>query len=455
MIDTLEEALERQPPHSIEAEQGVLGCMMLNPAEAIPDCVSRFRGNEEFYDLRHQMIYDVLVRMHDRAQPIDGITIQQQLKDAGRLDSVGGVAYLSTLPDQVPSAANLPHYLGIVSQKATLRRLLSAAAKIEQLARNEEQTESVLDQAEKLILGVSADMESASDEADLGDLINTSLDHLQDCFENNKSLSGIPTGYADLDRMTSGLKNGEVFVIAARPSMGKSSLGLNIAINIAAAGHPVGIFSLEMTKESLSLRALCGEARVSEEDFRTKRANEGDFNRLALARAKLKRSKIIINDRPGLKIIHLRAKARRMFQRHKIKLLVIDYIQLVNSVGNAHNREREVAEISSGIKQLAKELNIPIIVLAQLNREIEKDQNRKPRLADLRESGAIEQDADIVGLLYRKNPDQPAESDTLSIGLKIAKQRNGPTGDIPLVFIRKHTRFESAANVSHERQSDE
>ncbi len=448
--------LDRLPPHSVEAEQGVLGCILLSPNDSMGECITKLKvGADSFYDLRHQTIYSTLQEMYDERQAIDLVTLQQRLRDRKQLENVGGLVYLSTLADGVPSAANLQYYLDIVREKHLLRRLIATCTDVVgRVYEHEGEVDALLDEAERDILQV---VETSVDESQIPirDLVHKAINTIEEYHSRQGALTGIGTGFMDFDKMTTGLHEGEMVVIAARPSMGKTSLAMNIVEHVALdLALPVGVFSLEMTSESLVLRMLCCKARVNLRDAREGFFSERDFPRLTQVAGQLSKAPLHIDDTSGLSILQLRAKARRMHSQHGIKLLVIDYLQLLHSTGRRaqENRQQEISEISCGIKALAKELRIPVIVLSQLNRELEKDKNRKPRLSDLRESGAIEQDADLVGLLYKPSSDEEEgggmESDGVPVNLLIAKQRNGPTGDVNLTFLKSFTRFESAAKVS-------
>ncbi len=448
--------VDRLPPHSLEAEQGVLGCVLLAPAECLGECIEKFKsGAEVFYDLRHRTIYEALVEMFDHKEPIDAITLQQRLKDRQQLEPVGGLAYLSALPDTVPTAANLGYYLEIVREKFILRKMIQACTDVVgRVYDHEGEVDALLDEVERDILRISEARVEATTNT-IKDLVRKAITTIEDYHQRQGVLTGIGTGFADLDKMTSGLHEGEMIVIAARPSMGKTSLAMNIADWVAVDQRlPVGVFSLEMTAEALVLRMLCSRSRVNLRNITSGFLANQDFPKLTGAAGKLANAPLFIDDSAGLSILQLRAKARRMAQQYGIKLFVVDYLQLLHSTARrAENRQQEIADISNGIKALAKELKVPVIVLSQLNRELEKDKNRKPRLSDLRESGAIEQDADLVALLYKPTggddddgggPEQDAEP----VNLLIAKQRNGPTGDVNLTFLKSYTRFESAAKIS-------
>ena len=453
------QSVDRLPPHSPEMEKGVLGCILLSPNECMGECIEKLKdnGKESFYDLRHQTIYEALTAMFDAREAIDIITLQQRLKDKGLLDQIGGIPYLSQLQDAVPSAANLSYYLDIVREKFLLRKMISVCTEVVgRVYDYEGEVDALLDEVERDVLRIS---ESRVQGGTLTtkDLVVNAVHTIENFFNRKGALTGVGTGFADLDRMTDGLHGAEMIVIAARPSMGKTSLAMNIVEHVAMEEKlPVGVFSLEMSAESLVLRMMCSLARVNLRSIREGFMSEADFPKLLNAAGKLSGSKLFIDDTAGLSILQLRAKARRLWQQHGIKLFVIDYLQLLHSTGrrSQDNRQQEIADISSGIKALAKELKVPVIVLSQLNRELERDKSRKPRLSDLRESGAIEQDADLVGLLYKPNAgddeDAPEEGDGVPVNLLIAKQRNGPTGDVNLTFLKPYTRFESAAKVSDE-----
>lgn len=455
---------DRLPPHSIEAEMGVLGCALMAPGEALGRCIERFKhGAMVFYDLRHQVIFNALVELLDRQAVIDVVTVGQHLKDRNQLDAMGGFAYLSTLIETVPSAASLDYYADIVREKYVLRRMIQTCTNVITRAYEEQSdVDGLLDEVERDILQVSEDRIEPPSRT-IKDLVADSVKTIEDYFHRRGALRGLGTGLADLDKITGGLHEGEMIVIAARPSMGKTSLAMNVVEHVAAElRQPVGVFSLEMTAESLVMRMLCSLARVNLRSIREGFMSERDFPKLITATGKLSGAPLYVDDTGGLSILQLRARARRMWQQFGVKLFVIDYLQLLHSTARRadQNRQQEISDISSGIKSLAKELKVPVIVLSQLNREVERDKSRKPRLSDLRESGAIEQDADVVGLLYKADPSNPkkaagaededeeaTEADGAPVNLLIAKQRNGPVGDVFLTFLRSFTRFESASRI--------
>jgi replicative DNA helicase len=453
-------AMDRLPPHSPEAEQGVLGCVLLAPNECLGECVSKLKsGGEVFYDLRHQTIFSTLVEMYDQRQAIDLITLQQRLKDKQLLEQVGGINYLMALPSLVPSAANVTYYLDIVHQKYILRKMIQTCTGIvSRLYEHEGEVDQLLDEVERDVLRVSEERVEATSST-IRQLVNKAINTVEEFHAHQGALSGVATGYADLDKLTSGLHAGEMIVIAARPSMGKTSLAMNVAEHVAVEEKlPVGVFSLEMTADSLVLRTLCSRARVNLRSVREGFLAERDFPRLTGAAGHLSAAPLFIDDTASLSILQLRARARRLWQQYGIKLFIVDYLQLLHSTSRrAENRQQEIADISGGIKALAKELNVPVLVLSQLNREPERrERGAVPRLSDLRESGAIEQDADVVGLLYKPgksgsdDEETSDEQEAVPMNLLIAKQRNGPTGAIELTFLRNFTRFETAARVSDE-----
>jgi len=452
--------LDRLPPHAMESEQGILGCCLLSPNECIGECIEKLKdgGQEVFYDLKHQTIYELLVGMFNSREAIDIITVQQRLKDKQLLEQIGGIAYLSQLQDMVPSAAHLSWYLDDVREKYLLRKMISVCTEVVgRVHEYEGDVDALLDEVERDVLKIA---ESRAENSVLGvkDLVGKAVQTIENFFSRQGKLNGVGTGFPDLDRMTDGLHGSEMIVIAARPSMGKTSLAMNVVEHVVLEEKlPAAVFSLEMSAESLVLRMMCSIARVNLRSIREGFMSESDFPKLTSAAGKLANSKLFIDDTAGLSILQLRARARRLHQQHGIKLFVVDYLQLLHSTArrSQENRQQEISDISSGLKALAKELKVPVLVLSQLNRELERDKGRKPRLSDLRESGAIEQDADVVGLLYKPNSTDdedaaPEEADGLPVNLLIAKQRNGPTGDVNLTFLKSFTRFESAAKVSDE-----
>jgi len=424
------------------------------------ECIEKLRdGREVFYDLRHQTIFETLVAMYDARAAIDVITLQQRLKDKQLLEQVGGIAYLSQLQDAVPSAANLSYYLDIVREKFLLRKMIQTCTDVVgRVYDYEGEVDALMDEVERDVLRISESRVQGG-LVTTKELVGKAIGTIENYFSRKGTLNGLATGFADLDRMTDGLHGSEMIVIAARPSMGKTSIAMNIIEHVVLEQKlPAAVFSLEMSAEALVLRMMCSLARVNLRSIREGFMSEADFPKLTGAAGRLANAPLFIDDSAALSILQLRARARRLAQQHGIKLFVVDYLQLLHSTARRaqENRQQEISDISSGIKALAKELKVPMLVLSQLNRELERDKNRKPRLSDLRESGAIEQDADVVGLLYKPNAGEDDDSVTaeepegLPVNLLIAKQRNGPTGDVNLTFLKPYTRFESAAKVSDE-----
>jgi replicative DNA helicase len=456
--------LDRLPPHSPEAEQGVLGCVLLSPNECMGECMEKLNdGKEVFYDLRHQTIFETLVAMYDAREAIDVITLQQRLKDKQLLEQVGGIAYLAQLQDAVPSAANLSYYLDIVREKFLLRKMIATCTDVVgRVYDYEGEVDALMDEVERDVLRIS-ESRAQSSMLTTKELVGKAFGTIENYFSRKGVLSGLATGFTDLDRMTDGLHGGEMIVIAARPSMGKTSIAMNIVEHVVLEQKlPAAVFSLEMGAEALVLRMLCSIARVNSRSIREGFMSETDFPKLTNAAGRLADAPLFVDDSAALSILQLRARARRMHQQHGIKLFVVDYMQLLHSTARRaqENRQQEISDISGGIKALAKELKVPVLVLSQLNREPERrERGVEPRLSDLRESGAIEQDADLVGLLYKPGKaggdDEDGggageEQDAMQVNLLIAKQRNGPTGDVKLTFLKPYTRFESAAKVSDE-----
>jgi replicative DNA helicase len=452
--------VHRTPPHSVEAEQGVLGSMLLSPRETIGECVEKI-NEEYFYVPAHRTIYDVLVDLWNAGEGIDLITFTQVLRDRNLLDSVGGAAFVTNLFTFVPTAANVQYYLEIVRDKYILRQIISAATEsVRRAYEEQDEVDSLLDEVEQKIFDVGEDrfkgqMLSMKDHA------MQAIETIEKLYERKGSITGISTGFVEFDRLTSGLHPSEMVVIAARPSMGKTALAMNIAEHVAVNEKlPLGVFSLEMSSQQLVQRLLCSRARVNLQRVRDGFLAERDFPSLTAAASKLAEAKIFIDDSASLSILELRAKARRLKAQHDVELLIVDYLQLLRSTSRRaqDNRQLEISEISAGLKALAKELKIPVIVVAQLNRQPEQRTGGKPRLSDLRESGSIEQDADLVALLVRPElyeEDEEARVEKAGEAeLIIAKQRNGPVGEIPLTFLKEYTRFETRArNVSEPEEA--
>jgi replicative DNA helicase len=447
--------VHRPLPASLDAEMGVLSSILLSPKDTLTTAIEKGVDEQHFHHPSHGTIYAVLEDLWKKNSPIDLITVTQSLADRNLLDQVGGPATLAHLQTFLPTAANADYYIDIMREKHLLRRMImvctSSAARC-----YEEQgdVKTLIDDVEKQIFTVGEER-VRGELPDMKDHVNAALDSIEKLYKNKGEVTGVPTGYKVLDTMTSGMHPSEMIVIAARPSMGKTALAMNIAEHVAVDKNiPVAVFSLEMSAQQLVQRLLCSRARVNLQNLRNGIMPKGAQQSLIQASAAYGQCKMYIDDTAGLSILELRAKSRRLMDKHKLGLIVIDYLQLLKSPSKRgqENRQIEIAEISGGIKALAKELGIPIIVLAQLNRKSEDRGDGKPRISDLRESGSIEQDADLVGLLYRSAYYAKDEEDRNEKGgeseLIIAKQRNGPTGEVPLTFLSEFTRFESR-DVSH------
>jgi len=445
MADTVATA-ERTLPHNLEAERSVLGAILVHN-EAFNTAAQVIDGRD-FYRDAHRRIFDRMVALSERGEAIDFITLKEELSRGGELEEVGGPAYVASLVDGVPRATNVEYYARIVKEKATLRNLIYAANKILTNAYEADQeSDLILDEAESSIFAVADDRLKAGF-VPMRDLVNESFPKIEQLFEHKRLVTGVPTGFIDLDEMTRGLQGGDLVIIAARPSMGKTSLVLNVAQHVAVQSeHSVGFFSLEMSKESLFIRLLTSEAQIDSHRLMSGHIAERDYSRISQALETLSGMRLFIDDTANIGVLEMRAKSRRLQAEHGLTLLVVDYIQLMSARGRFENRTLELASISRSLKGLAKELNVPIVVLSQLSRAPESRSDHRPQLSDLRESGALEQDADVVILIYRddvynRDPNNP---DAGTAELIVAKQRNGPTGIVRLAFLREQTRFANLA----------
>jgi replicative DNA helicase len=435
---------ERVPPQNIEAEQSLLGALLLDP-EALNRCVELVRP-EDFYREPHRRIYGAVLALASRNQPVDTITVGEELTRSGQLEAAGGLAYLSDLTASVPATANAPHYARIVAEKALLRELLQAAHAIaESVYGGEEDTDRLLDEAENRIFQIAEARRLGRTFQPLHEVLMQAFASLERAYERKGEVVGIASGLTELDRLTTGFHSSELIVLAARPSQGKTTLSLNMALCAAHRGGAVGIFSLEMPAEHLALRLLCCEASVPSERVRSGFLRDEDWPNISRALDRLSSLKVFIDDTPGIALMDLRARARRMKAECGIELLIVDYLQLMHTRGRAESRQQEIAEISRSLKALARELQVPILALSQLSRAVESRENRRPQLSDLRESGAIEQDADVVLFIYQDPKLAEDPSRRFEMELIVAKQRNGPTGTIPVVFRRDLGRFHDRA----------
>ncbi len=435
------------PPQNIEAEESILSAILIDN-DALLDVIEAL-GPEDFYRTGHQKIYEAITDLFDRAEPVDLVTLANKLKEKGQLEVVGGASYLARLVDTVPLAVNARHYAKIVHDKASLRRLIEKAnAIVKRCFEERGEAEDVIDFAETAIFEIS-EQKARQSFYPLSKIILGNIETLEEKQGNRSLVTGVTTGFNQLDNLTSGLQNSDLIILAARPSMGKTALALNIARNAAVdANVPVAVFSLEMSKEQLSLRMLCSEARIDSSRLRGGFFSMEDWHRLTDAAGVLSESPIYIDDSPSLSAMEIRAKARRLKMDKNIGLIIIDYLQLMQGRSSAERRDLEISEISRGLKALAKELELPVMALSQLNRMLEQRTDKRPKLSDLRESGALEQDADVVAFIYRdevynKEEDNPRRGTAEII---LSKQRNGPTGDVFLSFLNSYTRFENLAS---------
>ncbi len=433
-------ALGMVPPHNIEAEQAVLGCMLLD-SDVIPTVTELIRSSD-FYREDHREICEAIIDIVENAGPVDIITVAEQLQQRGTLEKVGGIDYLASITSAVPTTANARHYAKIVEEKSLLRRLIKAAQDIAGMSYDEaEEAEFVLDKAEKAIFDI-IERRSTQGFTHIKDVLLETFSRLEELYNSKSPITGVPTGFTDLDMKTAGLQNSDLILIAARPGMGKTAMALNIAQYAAVQKHvPVALFNLEMSKDQLVNRMLCSEVMVDSHKMRTGKLDDEDWKKIARALGPLSEAPIYIDDTPGLTVMDIRAKCRRLKLEKRLGLVVIDYLQLMRGRGRAENRQQEVSEISRSLKILAKELNVPVVTMSQLSRGPESRTDHRPMLSDLRESGAIEQDADIVMFLYRDDYYNP-DSDKKNIAeVIIAKHRNGSTGTIYLKWFGQYTKF--------------
>jgi replicative DNA helicase len=434
--------VEKLLPQNIEAECGVLGSIIIDP-EAIVQ-VSDFLGADDFYRDAHRTIYEVILQLYEEHEPADFITICDELERRSKLEEVGGASYITSLINQVPTSGNVEFYARIVERSAILRRLIHAAGQIAAIAYEEGDADIALDKAEQLIFNISQ-RHARSDFAHLRDVLAEYMNKLDQLHERRGTIVGVPTGFTDLDRLTGGLQKSDLIVLAARPGIGKTSLALSLAHNSALKYHnSIAVFSLEMSKDQLAQRLLSMDARIDQQRLRTGIIEEDEWDRIVYAMDTLSESNIWIDDTASISTMEMRSKARRLQAEHGIDLIIVDYLQLMQAtIGGRRNENRvqEISEISRSLKGLARELNIPVLALAQLSRAVESRQSKVPQLSDLRESGSIEQDSDIVMFIYRDDLyNQESERKNIA-DIIIAKHRNGPVGEISLYFQASQTRF--------------
>ncbi|HAR62108.1 MAG: replicative DNA helicase [Candidatus Margulisiibacteriota bacterium] len=444
---------DRLPPQNLEAEQSVLGAVLIDK-DAFSKIVDMIKS-VSFYRDAHKMIFEAMISLYEKSEPIDIITITNCLREKNLLDAVGGSYYLTQLINSVPTSANITYYAKIVDEKALLRDLISAGSEIVRCAFDESlSVESAIDQSEKIIMNV-AQMKIREGFIPIKDILSPVMDRIESIYDKKDALIGIPTGFTDLDQMTSGFQKADLIILAARPSMGKTAFCLNIAANIALKNKlPVAIFSLEMSKESLVQRMLCSDAEIDAQRLKTGNLHDHEWKKLTRAIGRLSEAPVYIDDTASVSLLELKAKARRLQAERGISLIIIDYLQLMQG-GKSRNesRNQEISEIARGLKSVGRELNVPILALSQLSRAVEQRQEKIPRLSDLRESGEIEQTADLVCFIHREDYYNAQVENGNEAEIIIAKQRNGPTGSVKLFFKKEITKFhniEKKINVAQE-----
>ena len=446
--------ITRSTPQNISAEQATLGSILLEK-DSILNCIEILKP-DDFYKTAHQAIFQCSLDLFEKNQAVDLVTLTEELKKRKQLDEVGGASYLATLMGSVPTAANVIYYARIVEEKAILRKLINHATQIVTMGYEEqEEARVLLDKAENLIFEVS--QQKIKDFfSPIKDLLTETFEKIEDLYHSGNFITGVPTGFIKLDELTTGLQPSELIIVAGRPSMGKTAFCMNIA-QYAAMQHkiPVAIFSLEMSKSQIVQRMLCSEARIDTHALRRGIMPEDDWPKLSLAAGRLSAAPIFIDDTAGISPLEIKAKARRLKAKHDLGLILIDYLQLIQTGQRVENRQQEISQISRSLKGLARELNIPVVAVSQLSRAVELRTNQRPRLSDLRESGALEQDADVVLILYREEYYKPKSSKKGIAEINLGKQRNGPTGTFELTFLKEYTRFENLARVTEDMEEYE
>jgi replicative DNA helicase len=440
----------RVPPQSIDAEIAVLGAMLLSK-EAVHRA-EEILTDDAFYREAHRKIFQAIMTLSERNEAADLITVTEEIRRKGELEELGGASYVSSVLDSVSTSANVEYHSRLVLEKSILRRLIHVATHIaERGYEAEEPADEIVDWAEQQMFNIT-NLRTRREFVPLKELLTHTFEVIQELYEEKRVVTGIPTGFQDLDRMTAGFQPSDLIVIAGRPSMGKTSLALNIAENAAIRFKiPSAVFSLEMSREQLVQRLLCAEARVESHRLRTGYLKESEWPLLTDAAGRLAEAPIYIDDTPGISLMEMRAKARRLKSKVDVGLIVVDYLQLARGYQNPENRQQEISQISRGLKALAKELNVPVVALSQLSRAVEQRESRRPVLSDLRESGAIEQDADLVMFIYREEVYKPDKEEAKGVAeVIIGKHRNGPTGVVRLAFMDQYTRFESLARMEEE-----
>jgi len=440
----VKEIADKIPPQNLEAENAVLGSMLLDK-EAIGRAIE-FLDESYFYKEANAKIYSTVVGLYDKNKAIDIVTIVDELRNQGILEEIGGPSYITSIASSIPTSANIDHYAKIVREKAVLRNLISTATQIvSESFDSTSKVDDLLDRAEKMIFEI-AQKKVETKVAPIKDIIKSSIETIDNLYQRKEHITGIATGFHGFDIKTAGFQKSDLIIVAGRPSMGKSALVSCMTEHVGIVGKvPIAFFSLEMSKEQLVQRMLCSHARVDSHKVRTGFLSQSDWPKLVNAASKLSESPIYIDDTPGISALELRAKARRLKAQYNIGMIVVDYLQLMQGSSGADSRQQEISEISRSLKALARELSVPLIAVSQLSRAVEQRADHRPQLSDLRESGAIEQDADLVVLLVREEYYNPSDENKGKADVIIAKQRNGPVGTIKLAFISEHTRFEDLA----------
>jgi replicative DNA helicase len=434
-------SLGRIPPQNLDAEQSVLGSMLIDK-DAVTKAVEVLKP-QDFYRDANGHVFEAMIVLFERNEAIDLITLTEELKQMGLLEQVGGIAYVAGLANSVPTAANVEHYAKIVEEKSLLRNLINVSTRIAQMGYEaEEEIDSLIDRAEKMIFEFTQ-RKTHSGVVPLKTVLMQTFERIEYLYQTKGGITGVPSGYGELDRLTSGFQPSDLIIVAARPSMGKTALCLNIAQFASVRKKlPVIVFSLEMSREQLVTRMLCGEAMVDQQKIRTGQLSDEDWQKLTRAASPLSQAPLFIDDTPGISVIEMRAKCRRLKAEKGLSMVVIDYLQLMQGGRKPENRQQEISEISRSLKSLARELQVPVIALSQLSRAVEQRQDKRPMMSDLRESGSLEQDADLVMFIYRDEYYNKEESDKKGIAeVIIAKQRNGPVGTTELGFFKEYTRF--------------
>lgn len=448
-------SIDKLPPQNIEAEQSVLGAIVFDN-EALPKALEMLAA-DDFYRESHRRLYNAMLELFNKNDPIDIVTLTDHLRKTNDLDAIGGISYLSTLANSVPTSANIKYHARIVREKSLLRALIQTATHINtKVYEDDLEADEMVDYAEKVIFDI-AEKRTKTSFASMKDVVKDTFKMIEQLYDKKEAITGVASGFKDLDELTAGFQPGELIVVGGRPGMGKTAFALNIAQHVGIEmKEPVAVFSLEMSKEQLVMRMLCAEGMVDSAHVRKGFISRQDWPKLTSAAGRLSEAPIFIDDSSALTVLEIRAKARRLKMEHRgLSLVVVDYLQLMRSRGNLERREQEIAEISRSLKALAKELKIPVIALSQLNRAVEQRSGNKPTLADIRESGAIEQDADVIIFIYRDNEqvkDNPAIRNVIKID--IAKQRNGPTGTVNLTFLSNCTKFVDHSGVSYEAEEE-